>query len=262
MDKQGIIKLIREYVINSEYETMWEEPLIGFANSNNKLFSTYKEMIDDNYLLPKDILPEAKTVVSYFLPFTKEMVKTNYGGDIPSRDWAVAYVETNQLLGELADYLILSLKKEGIKADKAMFQAPGFDTEKIISYWSQRHVAYAAGLGTFGINNMLITDKGCCGRFGSIVIDKEIESNSVLTTERCIYKNNGSCKKCIEACPSKALTDEGFDRHKCYELVQKYDKMFPDLGESEVCGKCLAYVPCSFTNPLIQNSCINHCNKK
>lgn len=247
--EQAIKSFVIEYKEKNNTVTQWREPLVGFADCSNELFYKYKHMIDENYLLPQDILPEAKTAVAYFIPFTEELVKTNYGGSIPSRDWAVAYVETNKLLNDLGEYLIEELGKIGVKANMARFSSPGFNTDKVISYWSHRHVAYAAGLGSFGINNMLITDKGCCGRFGSIVINYYIKPNDILRDEACLYKINGTCKKCVEACPSKALTTEGFDRHKCYELLLEYDKMFNDMELSEVCGKCLAMVPCSFKNP-------------
>ncbi|WP_019230225.1 epoxyqueuosine reductase [Sedimentibacter sp. B4] len=248
--RQMVIDFVGEYKNKNHTLTEWKEPLVGFADAENELFNKYREIIDEKHLLPIDILPGARTVVSYFIPFTENLVRTNYKGDAPSREWAVAYLETNKLLLNLGEYLIEKLDKIGAGANMARFDAPGFDTNKVISYWSQRHVAYAAGLGTFGLNNMLITNKGCCGRFGSIVIDIVIEPDSVLETERCLYKYNSTCKKCVEACPSKALTVNGFDRHKCYELLLEYDKMFSDLELTEVCGKCVAMIPCSFINPL------------
>jgi epoxyqueuosine reductase QueG len=248
--KKWIIDFTVEYKEKNNTVTSWNEPIVGFADSENDLFYSYREVIDENYLLPGDILPGAKTVVSYFIPFTEELVRTNFKGDGPSREWAVAYLETNKLLKELGEYLIGKLDKIGAGANMARFDAPGFDTHKVISYWSQRHAAYAAGLGTFGLNNMLITNKGCCGRFGSIVTDAAVEPDPVVKKERCLYKCNSTCKKCVEACPSKALVVDGFDRHKCYELLLEYDKMFSDLEETDVCGKCVAMIPCSFTNPL------------
>ena len=47
--------------------------------------------------------------------------------------------------------------------------------KNLISDWSHRHVAVIAGLGKFGLNNMLITDNGCCGRVGSFITDLKIE---------------------------------------------------------------------------------------
>lgn len=248
--KQMVIDFVREYKDKNNTLTEWKEPIVGFADSENALFYQYREMIDESYLIPKDILPGARTVVSYFIPFTEKLVRTNYKGDAPSREWAVAYLETNKLLKDLGEYLIEKLDKIGVGANMARFESPGFDTDKVISYWSQRHAAYAAGLGTFGLNNMLITDKGCCGRFGSIVTDAAIEPDPVLKQERCLYKYNSTCKKCVDACPSKALEINGFNRHKCYELLLEYDKMFSDLEMTDVCGKCVAMIPCSFINPL------------
>ena len=62
-----------------------------------------------------------------------------------------------------------------------------FDEAKLVSYWSQKHVAYMAGLGKFGLHHMIITEKGCCGRLGSIVTNakisrpKEAPRNSAYT---------------------------------------------------------------------------------
>lgn len=139
--KQMIIDFVREYKNNNNTFTQWQEPLVGFADSENALFYLYREMIDENHLIPKDILPGAKTVVSYFIPFTEKLVRTNYKGDAPSREWAVAYSETNKLLKSLGEYLIEKLDKIGAGANMARFDDPGFDTNKVISYWSQRHIA-------------------------------------------------------------------------------------------------------------------------
>ena len=40
------------------------------------------------------------------------------------------------------------------------------------SKWSERHAAYACGLGTFGLSKGLITEKGMAGRFASIIVSE------------------------------------------------------------------------------------------
>lgn len=62
------------------------------------------------------------------------------------------------------------------------------DKEHIYSNWSQRHVGYIAGLGTFGLNNMLITDQGTCGRFYSLITNLPVEPDQPLQEERCLWK--------------------------------------------------------------------------
>ena len=91
-----------------------------------------------------------------------------------------------------------------------------FDMERLIHRWSQRHVARICGLGNFGINNMLITEMGYAGRYGSFVIDAALPYNEYVMDEYCLYKSNGNCAVCVKACPTGALTLDGFDRYKCY----------------------------------------------
>ena len=69
---------------------------------------------------------------------------------------------------KLNDYIIEKIEDMGYKA--AVCKVAGdFDNAILKSKWSHRHMARVAGLGTFGINNMLITEEGCCGRYFSIV---------------------------------------------------------------------------------------------
>lgn len=43
------------------------------------------------------------------------------------------------------------------------------------SNWSERHVAFVCGLGTFGLSKGLITEKGIAGRLGSLIVSEKFE---------------------------------------------------------------------------------------
>ena len=66
---------------------------------------------------------------------------------------------------------------------------------------------------------MLITDKGCCGRLGSVVTDAIITPTPRQDRERCLFRHDGSCRKCEARCPAEALTGHPFDRHACYDRL-------------------------------------------
>ncbi|MFX1477043.1 MAG: hypothetical protein ACFFCI_02820 [Promethearchaeota archaeon] len=119
-----------------------------------------------------------------------------------------------------------------------------------MSYWSHKHVAYIAGLGKFGLHKMLITEKGCCGRLGSLITSLEIEATSRNEKEFCLYFFNKSCKQCIEKCVFDALHSNKFDRKKCYNICLENGKLHSKLGLCDVCGKCACGVPCSVRNPV------------
>jgi len=50
-----------------------------------------------------------------------------------------------------------------------------------VTNWSQRHIAYAAGLGTFSLNDGFITTKGMAMRCGSVVTDALIPPSPEYT---------------------------------------------------------------------------------
>ncbi len=252
--KKYIQSTIDNYIRNYEKNTVtkWGVPIIGFADAG--VISECMPQLMPGHGLPEQAISGAKTVIAYFVPFLESMAQTNRAEGLASEEWAVAYEETNEMLGRINEHLIAVLNEKGHKA--AVHPESGnFDREELISKWSHRHIAYLAGLGTFGINNMLITEKGCCGRYSTIVTDLAIIPDSPMDEEKCLYKSNGSCGACMKKCPSGALTPQGFDRHKCYEICMKNAAVYTEFGNSyastekvgsEVCGKCIAGMPCAF----------------
>jgi epoxyqueuosine reductase len=171
--KEFIEDSIKALVVDTE-NTKYREPIVAFADVDDLEFESIKSMTHENHMLPKGWMPNGKTVVSFFIPFTKELVLANKKQEYIAKEWAVAYIETNNLIKEINNTMAEKLKQYGIDT---VWQLPvvNYDSEKLMSYWSQRHVAFIAGIGTFGINNMLITNKGCSGRYGSFIIDYKIE---------------------------------------------------------------------------------------
>lgn len=247
--KEKIKNLVKEYVKDygdtKEIVTTWREPLIGFADANSDEIMKLREIVILDHQLPSDVLEDPTVIISYFIPFTQEIGDSNIvgGPGEPSKLWAVAYDETNEMMAALNQYLIKEIGKLGYRA--AASQVAGqFSKEVLKSRWSQRHIARIAGLGTFGLNNMLITEKGCCGRFQSIVTDLPVEPDQIQEQENCLYKCNGTCKVCVSHCTAGALTVEGFDRFRCYEKCsgRKYG--------NDTCGKCVVKLPCTYQNPI------------
>ena len=54
----------------------------------------------------------------------------------------------------------------------------------------------------------------------------------------------------LKNCTFGALKKDTFDRKLCYEILLKNAALYEEMGISDACGKCLAKVPCSYTNPL------------
>lgn len=255
MDKAGLINTIydfvAEYSLNHPVKTRWGSPLIGFASAGDPLFSQLKQAVSPNHALPKDLLGEARTAAAYFLPFHESIAKSNREGRLASVEWARAYVETNELLSSIGAYLKLSLEEQGYGVAVPP-PTHNFDRKLLKSDWSHRHIAYICGLGRFGLNNMLITENGCCGRFGSLVTSLELEPDKRSEAEACLFRFDGTCRRCVNRCVGEALFIDNFIRHSCYEVCLENERYHAPAYKADVCGKCIVGVPCSFTNPVKQ----------
>ena len=229
-------------------EDIWKKPLVSFIDAGDPALQSLKLSVSVNHLMPRDILPGAKSVVCYFIPFTERIITSNISGERASPEWARAYIETNALISRIGDTLETVLARSGFSVGKIP-ATHNFDPEVLISDWSHRHLAAIAGLGSFGLNNMLITGEGCCGRFGSMVTDCPLEAVKKTVGEKCLYKIDGSCGACVTRCVGGAYPEGGFDRFACYRACLENAEFHRDIGYADVCGKCLVGLPCSAKDP-------------
>lgn len=237
------------YQKNVEPARIYRASLLGAADVNSPAVRNLKETAFEEHMMPEDLMDGATVIIAYFLAFTRELGDGNAarGGNLPSEEWAYAYDYTFRITDAIREFLIGEIEKLGYRAmsPEGVFMSE----EALKSNWSHRHLAYAAGLGTFGINNMLITELGCCGRYDTFLSDIPIETGSPVEEEYCPYKRDRSCRVCVDNCFTGALTTESFDRFRCYELLKKND---PIVGQ-EVCGKCTTGIPCAYEIPKRRN---------
>lgn len=247
--RELVVEYVKVYPAENGVREIWRTPLVGFADAKDPYIRALPKIVTEKHQMPEDFMDSPTVVISYFIPFTKVLADENVEveGNVASESWAEAYKVTNAMMAKLNVYLVEQLEQMGYRS--AVPTNAGMHTDILKSYWSQRHLAYAAGLGSFGINNMLITKEGCCGRYNSIVADIPVEADKHLEEENCLYKSRGLCKKCVTNCFSGALTTEGFDRVKCYEATARNRELY---GES-ICGKCVTNIPCAFIAPKVKN---------
>lgn len=239
---------IGDYCTRTDFPKIWQKPMIRYADAFHPEIRNLKKIVMEDHYMPEELLEKPTVILSYFLPFIKEVGdsnKTDKAGELASECWAKAYQESYKLSDELNEHLIEVIHSFGFRA--AFPKNAGTFSEDILkSRWSHRHIAKAAGLGTFGINQMLITENGCCGRYYSIVTDMPIEADGPIEEENCLYKRKGTCGVCVKHCYSGALTAAGFDRFKCYSITLKNAEIY---NGSAICGKCVVGLPCSFKKP-------------
>ncbi len=254
----------RDYII-------FDEPLVRFADGADPLFTEYKTIIAPTHLTPREALAQAcnkspedlparLSVISWVLPIQENARKANRREKlVPSRLWSHTRWYGEQFNDEMRRHVPEILTDRGYLAVAPMLQPyfKTFSNEKgLYSNWSERHIAYAAGQGTFSLSDGFITERGIAHRCGSVVTDLVLPVSPRTTNDpfsNCLFYVDGSCKACIARCPGGAISEQGHDKIKCqtylrdigYIGLKEYN---PDSSVAG-CGLCQTKVPCEYRIP-------------
>ena len=236
-------------------------PVWGYGDAKDPMFQELKkkEAVGPQFLLPEEWLPKANSVMSFFLPFTEEVRSSNRTpGPEPSALWLHARIEGQRFVMAFCKEIQKILGIEGIEsvipaADGRFCSVTKPDPQRVgnwqdasyTSNWSERHVAFVCGLGTFGLSKGIITEKGMAGRLGSLIVTETFEARKRKYTD--LYEYCTRCGACIRRCPAGAISMEGGKRHSpCDTFLESTKKTYaPRYG----CGKCQTKVPCESRIP-------------
>jgi epoxyqueuosine reductase len=144
---------------------------------------------------PENLLPGARTVISAaFCYYAPEPERPSGHGRLPRYTWFDAYAELREKLDELGRRLGGSYRVL-VDANQHV----------------DREAAARSGVGFYGRNTMMITRQhGSWVVLGTVITDVGIEPTPPLDLD-C-----GSCRLCIDACPTGALDEPGtLDSTKC-----------------------------------------------
>ena len=270
-------ELIKEYVRTSpdnrlpayNNEPIFDEPLVGFADGDDPIFEEYKKNISSSHMTPTEAWAKIKgnqdppahlSIISIIFPITQKTRESlRRENEVVSLRWHHTRFQGQNFINGLAQYVVSTAEKLGYQA-VAPEQSPAFGWLELsngpASTWSQRHIAYAAGLGTFSLNDGFITPKGIAMRCTSIITDIALTPSPRTYPSRvynCLFYRTGSCGKCIQRCPAGALSEKGHDKMKCRayttgdvqkQRLKEMGREGYDMGPYPACGLCQTGVPC------------------
>jgi epoxyqueuosine reductase len=163
---------------------------------------------------PETLLPNARTVISAALCYYADGPEPAAGeGRMPRYTWYDAYAALREKLDALgqrlgAEYRVL------VDANQHV----------------DREAAARSGVGFYGKNTLLITRRhGSWVVLGTIVTAAELEPTPPLDLD-C-----GSCRLCIDACPTGALDDPGtVDANRCLSYWTQSKHSIPEAYREEL----------------------------
>ena len=230
---------------------VFESSLVGAAAASSPNFALFRQpdVVGPETLLPSDWIPEARSVISFFLAFSTRVKESNQADPVePSDEWLHARIEGQDAVVAVGKHLESLLRDQGYQAVYAAADPRFQRLGTFLSNWSERHVAYACGLGTFGLSRGLITAKGMAGRFGSIITDAPVQPTPhdyEGPFDYCIM-----CGICEDNCPVGAIdaslgVARGKSHEICYPHVSKHRVATTGSMKTRYgCGKCQVGVPC------------------
>jgi epoxyqueuosine reductase len=136
---------------------------------------------------------------------------------------------------EIDRRLLLAVKATKVEAARLGIEIPGTKAWKrlVNSALPEKALALGAGLGWIGKNTILIAS-GSRGNSSAVLIGLLLCPIDFGLTESSTGEGKpvpgcGSCRRCVEACPTKALGDQGgfFDRKKCIQHWTHIDEEPP-----------------------------------
>lgn len=233
----------------------FDAPLIGVAAADDPIWREYRQVIGPFHRTPDELLPGASAVIVWVLPISRATRESNRReNQLPSLAWAQTRSFGDDFLVVMRRHLVDWLEARGYRALAPQlepnWQRLSDSPVGLASTWSERHAAYAAGLGTFSLSDGLITPRGIAHRVASVVTDCPLAptvSERPHHLHNCLYHRNGNCGACIARCPVGAISRAGHDKERCgaYVYGPQTEALARQYGVAIAgCGLCQTKVPC------------------
>jgi epoxyqueuosine reductase len=268
---------------------IFDAPLMGVSRGDDHIFRKFKEVVAPEHLTPSEMwlasgLPDDENLVprlrvlSIIFPYVGRIREEGKKAEgMPAEIYCLGRNYANEFMRDVLKQTVSFFEGRGHHAVAGMI-SPAFklitknDPMRVYAVWSERHIAFAAGLGTFSLHEGLITEAGCNVRVTSVITDAPLEITPRKSDDpyaNCLYYAKGACRECEKRCPADgAITEEGHNKFQCwvhgrivakemnarlgsilklhYRRVNDEDTYSYPVG----CAFCQFGVPCMDRNPM------------
>ncbi|WP_018132687.1 tRNA epoxyqueuosine(34) reductase QueG [Effusibacillus pohliae] len=203
--------------------------------------SGFEHPVIEERINPAELVPGAKSIVAIAMAYHTEQHATlkrptGIRGALSKYAWGQDY---HHVLREKLDALAVEIENQ---VGRKIAYHSSVDTGPLVD----RSVAQRAGIGWFGKNCSIITEKyGSWVFLGQLVTDVAIEPSPPGPTSLC-----GDCDLCIRACPTGALVDPfTTDSSKCLSFITQMKGFVPEEFRTKFgtriwgCDTCQAVCP-------------------
>lgn len=232
---------------------------IGFLNPrklseleeylDRKVKVEFEEKDTEKRINPFLLFDNLKSIIvlafNYYQKPQRSTSDSKYMGKISISSWGEDYHEV------IKRYSTLFI--EELIGEKDINYSIYVDTQPL----PERYLASLSGVGNIGKNTSLITKEGSFVFLSTIYLDFDLDFNIFE------YKNKdicGECDKCLKACPTKAISEDGFNPTRCISYLTQTkntidDELLVKMGNS-IYGCDICQLACPY-NKDVQETLIN-----
>jgi len=211
-------------------------PLVGFAPVDRWSDPPFEPWVPEAFR-PASLFPGTKTVIVIGFPVSLPILDT-----APSIWYHELYRTVNAELDSCGYRIATFLTEKGYPS--VWIPRDGYGSidilkEKPIAFFSHRHAAYCAGLGNFGLNNMLLTPQyGPRVRFTSVLTTAGLPADPLLEGQLCTQ-----CRRCVTFCPVAAIPEAGYPQESINKVACATRSEDLHRRYLSPCGCCIKVCP-------------------
>ena len=242
---EKLTKEVKQFVLGQGMD------LVGIASADR-----LNELTPEGYNSPKDILAECKSTIVIGLRWPDPLVD---GLPEIRAMYSRMMIMMNNQLDQTLLHIARFITKKGFLAMPVHASDP-YDLSELKGILSHKHAAVQAGLGEFGLSNLLLTPQfGPRQRFAQVLTDAKLKPGKPLDLFLC-QKTISECNfACIHICPRKFIPN-GYKKGRAVmkTVVWKgvnmdkqgcsyyQDRGLPHMGRNGYsfrCGLCITACP-------------------